>query len=46
MAAADNFSVEITISGDGKKVSYSSLASNLVAGDTNALSDVFVVTLP
>jgi len=45
-AEANNFSVEITISGDGKKVSYSSLASNLVAGDTNALSDVFVVTLP
>jgi len=45
-AEANNFSVEITISGNGKVVSYSSLASNLVAGDTNALSDVFVVTLP
>ena len=45
-AEADNFSVEVTISGDGKVASYSSLASNLVAGDTNTLSDVFVVTLP
>ena len=45
-AEANNFSVEVTISGDGKVVSYSSLASNLVAGDTNTLSDVFVVTLP
>ena len=45
-AEANNFSIEVTISGNGKAVSYSSLASNLVAGDTNALSDVFVVTLP
>ena len=45
-AEANNFSVEVTISGDGKVASYSSLASNLVAGDTNTLSDVFVVTLP
>jgi len=45
-AEANNFSVEIAVSGDGKVVSYSSLASNLVPGDTNGLSDVFVVTLP
>ena len=45
-AEANNFSVEATISGDGKVAAYSSLASNLVAGDTNTLSDVFVVTLP
>ena len=45
-AEANNFSVEVTISGNGKVAAYSSLASNLVAGDTNALSDVFVVTLP
>jgi Tol biopolymer transport system component len=45
-AEANNFSVEVTISGDGKVAAYSSLASNLVAGDTNTLSDIFVVTLP
>ena len=45
-AEANNFSIEVTISGDGKMAAYSSLASNLVAGDTNTLSDVFVVTLP
>ena len=45
-AEANNQSVEAVISGDGKVAAYSSFASNLVAGDTNTLSDVFVVTLP
>ena len=45
-AEANNFSVGVTISGDGKVAAYSSLASSLVAGDTNTLSDVFVVALP
>ena len=45
-AEANNQSVEAVISGDGKVAAYSSFGSNLVAGDTNTLSDVFVVTLP
>jgi Tol biopolymer transport system component len=45
-AEANNQSVEAVISGDGKVAAYSSFAGNLVAGDTNTLSDVFVVTLP
>ena len=45
-AEANNFSFGAVISGDGKMAAYSSLASNVVAGDTNTLSDVFVVTLP
>ena len=45
-AEANNQSIEAVISGDGKVAAYSSFGSNLVAGDTNTLSDVFVVTLP
>ena len=45
-AEANNQSVEGVISGDGKVAAYSSFATNLVAGDTNTLSDVFFVTLP
>ena len=45
-AEANNQSIEAVISGDGKMAAYSSFGSNLVAGDTNTLSDVFVVTLP
>ena len=45
-AEANNQSIEGVISGDGKVAAYSSFATNLVAGDTNTLSDVFFVTLP
>jgi len=34
-----------SLSADGKLVAFSSVATNLVAGDTNGFSDVFVVTL-
>ncbi|MCC6162238.1 MAG: hypothetical protein IT182_02710 [Acidobacteria bacterium] len=40
--AANGGSSAPTISGDGSRVAFSSLANNLVAGDTNARSDVFV----
>jgi Tol biopolymer transport system component len=33
---------EVAMSGDGKQVAFSSVASNLVTGDTNNVSDVFV----
>jgi hypothetical protein len=33
---------DIAISGDGRFVAFSTLASNLVAGDTNAMTDVFL----
>jgi Tol biopolymer transport system component len=39
---ANNFSVELAISGDGRFVAFRSAASNLVAGDTNGAFDVFV----
>ncbi len=35
-------SVDPTISDDGRYVTFSSFASNLVAGDTNAIYDVFI----
>ncbi len=35
-------SVDPTISGNGRFVAFTSLAGNLVTGDTNALNDVFV----
>ena len=38
----DGDSLTPSISGDGRYVAYASLATNLVAGDTNAFSDVFV----
>jgi Tol biopolymer transport system component len=38
-------SVEATISGDGRFVAFQSLASNLVPGDNNAASDIFVKQL-
>ena len=41
-AQADNFSVFPSIASDGHLVSFLSLATNLVAGDTNASEDVFV----
>ena len=39
---ADNRSAESTISGDGRFVAFTSHATNLVAGDTNGVRDVFV----
>lgn len=39
---ANNFCFDPAISGDGHFVAYSSTADNLVAGDTNLRSDVFV----
>src|SRR3990170_4575657 len=39
---ATNYSDEPAISGDGRYVAFRSPATNLVAADTNALSDVFV----
>lgn len=38
----NDFSVWPALSGDGRLVSYSSGASNLVAGDTNGKADIFV----
>jgi Tol biopolymer transport system component len=42
---ADYWSGTPSISGDGRYVAFASLASNLVAGDTNSASDVFVKDL-
>ncbi|MBK7645308.1 MAG: PD40 domain-containing protein [Planctomycetes bacterium] len=39
---ADGYSVETSISGDGRYVAFTSVATNLVAGDTNGKSDIFV----
>jgi Tol biopolymer transport system component len=41
-AGADNASNQATVSADGRMVAFSSDASNLVAGDTNLLDDIFV----
>jgi Tol biopolymer transport system component len=41
-AQADNSGDDCAISGDGRFVAFSSYADNLVAGDTNGTSDVFV----
>ncbi|MCF4164868.1 hypothetical protein L2U69_04345 [Zavarzinia compransoris] len=39
---ADNLSFEVSISADGRYVAFQSHASNLVAGDTNGIADIFV----
>ena len=39
---ANNHSYEPSISGDGRVVAFESAADNLVAGDTNQVSDIFV----
>jgi hypothetical protein len=39
---ADNFSERLAISADGRYVAFYSVATNLVAGDTNGAMDVFV----
>lgn len=41
-AEGNNGSVAASLSSDGRYVAYESVASNLVPGDTNQLSDVFV----
>ena len=42
-ATGDGASVDASISGDGRFVSYTSWATNLVPGDANRVSDVFVL---
>ena len=44
-AESDDESFEAIISGDGEFVVYESNATNLVAGDTNASTDIFVYTI-
>lgn len=41
-AETDNESIRPSISGDGTLVAYQSIATNLVAGDTNRANDIFV----
>src|SRR5262245_49490472 len=41
-AQSNAYSFEASLSGDGGRVAFQSLASNLVPGDTNGASDVFV----
>lgn len=41
-AEANDFNTQPSISGDGKVVVFDSRATNLVGGDTNGVSDVFV----
>jgi hypothetical protein len=41
-AQADSSSWDATLSGDGRSVGFTSLATNLVRGDTNGLYDAFV----
>lgn len=41
-SAADSASTDAAISADGRVVAFDSAATNLVGGDTNATSDVFV----
>ena len=41
-AEGDNWCDSTAISADGRYVAFTSLASNLVAGDTNAAADIFV----
>ena len=41
----DSYSNAVTISGDGRYVGFTSTASNLVSGDTNASEDAFIKDL-
>ncbi len=43
---SDGRSIFPALSGDGSRVAFTSGASNLVAGDTNGVDDVFVRTVP
>jgi len=45
-AESDGFSFETVISGDGRYITYTSVASSLVVGDTNAVTDVFLFANP
>jgi Tol biopolymer transport system component len=45
-AEADGSSTELAISGTGRRVAFTSDATNLVPGDTNGVADVFVVDRP
>jgi len=40
-ASGGEFSVGVSLTGDGTGLAFGSVATNLVAGDTNAVSDVF-----
>ncbi|NCQ36004.1 hypothetical protein GW813_13220 [bacterium] len=42
----NGYTREVDISADGRFVAFSSSASNLVEGDTNGVSDIFVVGVP
>ena len=44
-AIGDSDSVQPSISGDGSRIAFASVATNLVAGDTNGVQDVFVRNL-
>ena len=39
---ATNYSIESSMSADGRYVAFTSAASNLVSGDTNGYEDVFL----
>jgi Tol biopolymer transport system component len=39
----NGFSVPLTISGNGRYVAYTSVATNIVPGDTNGTNDIFVL---
>ena len=39
---ADGFSTDSSVSDDGRYVAFTSVATNLVAGDANGISDIFV----
>ena len=39
---ADNYSIVASISADGRYVAFQSFSTNLVAGDTNGLTDIFL----
>ena len=45
-SAGNNLSVRPSISADGSRVAFMSFASDLVSGDLNQQSDVFLATLP
>jgi Tol biopolymer transport system component len=45
-AASDGSSTQPSLSTDGARVAFQSLATNLVTGDTNGVSDIFIVDLP
>jgi Tol biopolymer transport system component len=42
----NDLSIESTLSADGDKIAFISLASNLVSGDSNAVADIFLYDRP